>query len=62
MTNYIVMPIHLAARYMRDPTYDPFVDMRPREVIICRRLMEQRARQETALVKWNNREIDNSKD
>ena len=62
MSGYIVMPIRFAARYQRDPSFDPFSLMRPKEVIICRREMDKRVRQDEALVKWHAREIDNSKD
>ena len=62
MSDYIVMPIRFAARYQRDPSFDPFALMRPKEVIICRREMDKRVRQDEALAKWQAREIDNTKD
>lgn len=62
MRDYVVMPWRLAARYQRDPLFDPFSEMRPKEVIQCRRMIDQRARQDAALDKWNAREIDNTKD
>lgn len=62
MSDYIVMPIRFAARYMRDPTFDPFTEMRPSEVIMCKRLIVQRERQEVTLAELQRREIDNTKD
>ena len=62
MSGYVIMPIRLAARFQREPGFDPFDHMRPREVIMCRRMIDQRTRQEAALAKWRDREIDNSKD
>jgi hypothetical protein len=61
VSDYIVMPIHLAARYQRQPGFDPFPHMRPKEVIMCRRAMDHRARNDAALAKWEDREIDNTK-
>lgn len=62
MRNYLVFPVRLAARIQRDPAFDPWAEMRPKEVIACRRLMDQRARQDEALEKWHTRDIDNSRD
>ena len=62
MSQHIVMPIRFAARYQRDTSVDPFALMRPKEVIICRREMDKRVRQDEALAKWQSREIDNSKE
>lgn len=64
MSDYIVMPFHLAGRYQREHAqgYDPFTDMRPSEAIMCRRMMHARDKADALLVKWEGRDIDNSKE
>lgn len=63
-SDYIVMPIRFAAKYQKEwqDGYDPFEDMKPKEVIMCRRLIVQRERADAALAKWEAREIDNTKE
>jgi hypothetical protein len=62
VTNYVVIPIRYAARFMRDPSFDPFADMRPSEALLCRRMMHQRMKADEALARWETRDIDNTKD
>ena len=61
MSEYVVIPIRFAGRFIRDPLFDPWAEMRPKEVILCKRLMVQHERQEVALEKWHTREIDDNK-
>jgi hypothetical protein len=59
--DYLVIPIKYASRFQREPGFNPFEHMRPKEVMTCRREIDRRERDDAALAKWHDRDIDNTK-